>query len=146
MKGAYLLILKNDRTRKIKVGKLGIFKFRKGYYVYVGSAMNSLEKRIERHLRKSKKLKWHIDYLTTKMKIIGIIKIPSEKKIECEIAKFVSKFAKPFIKKFGASDCKCFSHLFKIKKEKIKGLIRGLTNSYKSTIWVNLNKMNFLSS
>lgn len=123
MKGAYILILKNNKKRKIRIGKLGKFLFEKGFYLYVGSGMNNLEKRIQRHFSKNKKLRWHIDYLTTKMEIVNAIKIPSNKKIECDVAKKVGKIAKPFIKKFGASDCNCYSHLFKIEKQKIRKIV-----------------------
>jgi Uri superfamily endonuclease len=99
---------------KIKIGKLGRITFKRGYYIYVGSGLF----RIERHYRKEKKLKWHIDYLLRKARIIGFA---LSKKKECNVAR---KFSKKFIsiEKFGCSDCKCKSHLFysssmkKIKK------------------------------
>jgi Uri superfamily endonuclease len=44
MKGCYCLIIKLNNDRTVKIGKkLGKIEFKKGYYVYVGSAMNSLE-------------------------------------------------------------------------------------------------------
>ncbi|MCE4601896.1 MAG: GIY-YIG nuclease family protein [Desulfurococcales archaeon] len=36
-----------------------------GLYAYIGSALNSLEARIRRHLTPVKKVRWHIDRLTT---------------------------------------------------------------------------------
>lgn len=63
MKGCYCLVIKNDETTKIKIGKLGRLDFKKGYYVYVGSAMNRLESRLKRHLSNKKKMHWHVDYL-----------------------------------------------------------------------------------
>ena len=39
---------------KIRIGSLGKITFKKGFYAYVGSAMNNLEKRVQRHLRKKK--------------------------------------------------------------------------------------------
>ena len=73
MKGCYCLTIHLNNTKRIKVGKLGNINFKKGYYVYVGSAMNSLESRIKRHLIDEKKLHWHIDYLLKKTKITCII-------------------------------------------------------------------------
>ena len=65
MKGSYCLIINVEKDTKIKIGKkLGIINFKKGCYVYVGSAMNSLESRVKRHLSDNKKKHWHIDYLT----------------------------------------------------------------------------------
>jgi sugar fermentation stimulation protein A len=47
--GSYVLILELERARKIRVGKLGKVSFRRGFYLYVGSAMANLSKRMERH-------------------------------------------------------------------------------------------------
>ena len=124
MKGTYLLIINIKKPAIIKIGSLGKIKFDKGDYVYVGSAMNNLEKRIKRHLKKSKDKKkyWHIDYLLANKnaRIIKIIKKESNKKQECEIARKIAKIGKG-IKNFGSSDCNCKSHLFEIKNlNKIK--------------------------
>ena len=112
--GAYLLAIKLKKPIQIKVGKLGNLKFKKGYYVYVGSALKNLEKRIERHFKKEKKTKWHIDYLLASKfaSLECAIVFLSTKKIECLISEKISKFAKGFVKKFGSSDCKCKSHLY----------------------------------
>jgi hypothetical protein len=37
-RGTYALILYCHRTRRLEVGKLGVFEFRKGWYAYIGSA------------------------------------------------------------------------------------------------------------
>jgi len=121
-KGTYALVLECKENKKIKVGKLGSLNFEKGYYVYVGSAMNSLEKRIERHKRKEKKKHWHIDYLTTNksFKIIDVFLKISDEKEECEVAEKVKALCNNFVKNFGSSDCNCESHLFYFKsKEKM---------------------------
>jgi Uri superfamily endonuclease len=62
-KGIYQLLIYLPKSAWIVIGKKGRFKFPKGYYVYTGSALNGLGKRIERHLRREKKHFWHIDYL-----------------------------------------------------------------------------------
>jgi len=97
MKGSYLLIMELTRDKNIAVGALGIIHFKKGYYAYVGSAMNSIEKRVERHLRKEKKLRWHME--------------------ECRIAKIFLSNGFSYVKNFGASDCNCESHLFYAEDE-----------------------------
>lgn len=104
------------KSQKIKIGAIGIINFDRGYYAYVGSAMNNLDKRIERHLRKRKKMKWHIDYFLRHGKIIKVIKKESKKREECRIAKKLSKKF-PEIPKFGSSDCRCKSHLFYLGKK-----------------------------
>jgi len=116
MKGIYILIIKINRDVKVKIGSLGRIKFTKGFYVYVGSAQNNLEKRILRHLSKHKKIKWHIDYLLNNknIEIFQVFYKKANKTQECKIAKELNKTEIP-IKDFGCSDCKCKSHLFKIK-------------------------------
>ncbi len=115
-KGSYCLIIKLDKNSEIKVGKLGTFIFDKGYYVYVGSAMNSLSARVERHLRKKKKMYWHVDYLLKKAKVLDVVEIRSTKKLECFIAERIDKISDGVVVGFGCSDCKCESHLFYFRK------------------------------
>jgi Uri superfamily endonuclease len=115
MKGIYALIMKLEEDRKITVGKLGPINFRKGFYVYIGSALNSLEGRINRHLRKDKKIRWHIDYLLNEAQIVEILIFETTKKLECNIAKKLQKNLES-IKNFGCSDCSCKSHLFYSKE------------------------------
>jgi len=117
MKGAYILLIYNPKKQRIKIGKLGIILFDKGYYVYVGSGMNSLEKRVNRHFSKNKKLKWHIDYFLMKSKPLKAVLIPSKKKIEDDVASIVKRFSFDEIKNFGASDSKMNSHLFRIRNK-----------------------------
>lgn len=129
MKGCYCLIINVDGKMELKIGKLGKIKFKRGYYVYVGSAMNSLKSRIRRHLSEDKKLHWHVDYLLKKAKIRDVIYNESTRKIECELSEYISKKTDG-IKGFGCSDCECESHLyyFKTKKEAIE----CVENAYKS--------------
>ncbi|MBS7619723.1 GIY-YIG nuclease family protein [Candidatus Bathyarchaeota archaeon] len=120
MKGAYCLIVQVSKSSTIKIGSLGIINFDPGYYIYVGSAMNSLESRVHRHLntaeKKFCKLRWHIDYLLTApgVKIIRVYEFVSKNKIECTIAYVLSQRYAP-VSRFGSSDCKCGGHLFKVK-------------------------------
>ena len=71
---SYQLLIKVTKDIDLKVGKLGRFIFPVGSYVYTGSAKTNIDKRIERHLSKEKKLHWHIDYLLNNdaVKIIDI--------------------------------------------------------------------------
>ncbi len=116
-KGGYLLVLKFDEPAEIKVGALGRKKFRKGFYVYVGSAMNGLEQRVNRHLRKDKKKHWHIDYLQPETRVTDVKKLPSEERNECWIARKMKKKADSEVRGFGCSDCSCSSHLFYFKQK-----------------------------
>lgn len=109
--GVYLLLIELLDAREIEVGRLGRIEFKIGYYVYVGSGRRGLKKRIERHLRKGKRIHWHIDYLLKFSRVIEAIPIETEKSLECKLAGELGKKLQP-IRGFGSSDCKCPSHLF----------------------------------
>ncbi len=89
--------------------------FPKGFYIYTGSALNGLKARISRHRRKQKKKFWHIDYLlaSKNAKILEVIAIETDKRLECRLNGIISSLPNPqfFAKGFGCSDCKCKSHL-----------------------------------
>ena len=120
MNGAYILLIKLNSNKNIRVGSLGKLEFKKGFYCYVGSAIGSttIENRCKRHLIKNKKMKWHIDYFRKEAEIVNIFAIPSRRRIECKIARKILKKADSFIPKFGSSDCNCKSHLFYFKNKK----------------------------
>jgi sugar fermentation stimulation protein A len=111
-RGSYLLILNLKRNRKIGVGKLGKVRFRKGFYIYVGSAMANLSKRMERHRRLRKKHHWHIDELRARAEFHSIFAIRSSERLECEVARGMSQIAEWSIPGFGSADCSCETHLF----------------------------------
>lgn len=125
MKGCYCLIIEVDTSKNLKIGKNLKIEFKKGYYVYIGSAMNGLKSRVKRHLSKSKKLHWHIDYLLKYFKVREVIYNVDEK-VECEISNELSK-NNEYIENFGCSDCDCNSHLyyFKNRKEAIDEVINA---------------------
>ncbi|MCL7402123.1 MAG: GIY-YIG nuclease family protein [Thaumarchaeota archaeon] len=106
-----------SRDTKIRVGSLGLISFPAGIYVYVGSAQNSVEARVKRHLNKKKTLRWHIDYLTSSEDVepIYAVVLPLTRNYECRIAKILQENDSISINNFGASDCRCKSHLYNIK-------------------------------
>jgi Uri superfamily endonuclease len=150
------LLVEVAREKEIIVGKLGYIYFPKAFYAYVGSAMNGLETRLAHYLRNSEKLHWHIDYLLKQAKLHDIILCPSEPfaschcepfapsviaseakqshsaqgklRVECFLAQALAKKFQ-FIPNFGASDCKCKSHLyFADDKDKLTSKIIEVAN------------------
>ena len=109
--GGYVLLLRLTEKSDIQIGKLGTLQFNSGYYAYVGSAMGGLRQRISRHLRKEKKLHWHIDYFLKKANVVKVIVCQSDNSIECDIAGEIESIY-TVISGFGSSDCKCPGHLF----------------------------------
>jgi sugar fermentation stimulation protein A len=111
-RGSYLLILRLASEARLKVGGLGKLDFNRGYYVYVGSAMKNLTRRIERHRRLRKNFHWHIDYLRDSSEFLAALPVRSEDDMECEIAAKMEDIADWAVPGFGSSDCSCPSHLF----------------------------------
>ncbi|MBN2065194.1 MAG: GIY-YIG nuclease family protein [Candidatus Thermoplasmatota archaeon] len=125
MKGSYLLVFSLPNAARIQVGKLGNFPLKNGWYVYVGSAMNGLEQRIQRHLRTQKKIHWHIDYILPVAENIEVFYKESPTKEECNIARILEQQLNS-IPGFGCSDCFCHSHLFWGSKHAIMSCVHQL--------------------
>jgi Uri superfamily endonuclease len=94
----------------IRVGRLGMFDFPAGRYIYTGSARRNLEARIARHQRADKKLRWHIDYLLASPRalVTGVARFAET---ECVVNQ--RSEGATLVPGFGASDCRagCGSHL-----------------------------------
>lgn len=119
-RGSYILILYHGKDEKISVGKLGISFFKKGYYIYIGSAAKNLSSRINRHRRLRKKALWHIDYLRERADYVTALYIRTGEDLECLIAQDIKLIADWTIPDFGSSDCNCESHLFAMKENPLK--------------------------
>jgi len=121
MKGSYFLVIRLEEGRRIRT-KGKTFELKPGYYVYVGSAMNSLKKRVARHFRREKKLHWHIDYLLKEAELLRAYLIPSEVKLEEDLSREVSKFGEP-VPGFGAGDVRVSTNLYRFEKEPDEALM-----------------------
>ena len=111
-RGSYILICHLPHNERIEIGKLGTLPFRRGYYLYVGSAKKNLSKRMERHLRKRKTFHWHIDYLRDRADRATALAIRSSRPLECIIATALGTITDWSVPGFGSSDCSCETHLF----------------------------------
>ncbi len=132
-KGAYCLVMRLKRERAIPIGRRPPVRFPGGFYCYVGSAMNSLEKRICRHSSKNKKLHWHIDWFLEHAEIVDVKSIESNKRIECGLSQDVAKLSDSIpMSGFGSSDCRvCKSHLYHFRENPSRRLDR-LVRKWKS--------------
>lgn len=113
MKGIYVLIIKVNKPVSLKVGALGETSFPAGLYAYVGSAQNSIETRVKRHICKEKRLFWHIDYLLAEdaADVVAVYFLEGGKTCECQISQMLAQHSRP-VAGFGCSDCRCISHLY----------------------------------
>ena len=111
--GIYHLLLHLPKLAHIRVGRLGVCTFPRGWYVYTGSAMNGLEARVARHRRRRKKGHWHSDYLLRHAEIVEVVTVRTRRRIECARSRRVLSLpgAQVVVKGFGASDCRCEAHL-----------------------------------
>lgn len=109
--GSYVLVIEMPRKDQITVGALGAITFRSGFYIYAGSAMGGLRRRVTHHLQTAPKPYWHVDYLLAEARITAILLYPATKRLECTIARTLSEQLEP-VPHFGASDCRCSTHLY----------------------------------
>lgn len=126
--GTYLLMLHVPHPLVLQIGRLGVARLPAGQYLYVGSAMNGLRRRLRRHLKADKLLHWHIDYLLTEATPEALVLIPSPQRLECTINRYLIEHAhaEVAVKGFGASDCRCPSHLLYIGQGSVESVMSYL--------------------
>ncbi len=114
--GVYVMEVRLPRPTNICVGALGVFDFPPGLYLYVGSARRALASRLARHMRRTKVMHWHIDYLTVHAAITRILVAEWAPGRECRVARALSALEGVTVPVpgFGASDCTCRAHLFAV--------------------------------
>lgn len=131
-KGTYLLILYLAMAKEIRIGKLGTFEFKKGYYAYIGSAFcpGGLSARINHHLEVTHHPHWHIDYLRKYASIYEIWICEQEIRLEhrwADILRTTIDNASIPAPGFGSSDCMCETHLFYFRKKSDLHVLSGLS-------------------
>lgn len=149
-RGVYLLLIYLEKKKRIRVGRLGVFDFPAGWYVYAGSAMGGLAGRLKRHLSREKKVRWHVDYLLRHAEVRRVEIILAGKKqnnerssksqkdgerLECRTnsAAQSAPGATMPVPRFGSSDCRCASHLTcfeKTDEERLSEKIRTAVSNH----------------
>ena len=113
--GVYVAVFRLRLGRRIQVGQLGLLAFKAGFYAYVGSAQRNLLARLRRHgSRLRKPLRWHIDYLSVRATMLGALVFDGPKALECRLARYLANAGAEVVSRFGCSDCRCRSHLFRL--------------------------------
>jgi len=114
--GTYALILSSQVSRRVRIGALGSLVTRPGFYIYIGSAFGpgGLYSRVSRHIRRDKKLHWHIDYLRphTDLEMVWFGQHRVAREHDWATAFASEPQTEVALPRFGASDCRCKSHLF----------------------------------
>lgn len=110
------MLLRLPRKATIRVGRLGVVSLRRGYYAYVGSAFGpgGLAARVTRHVRQGARTHWHIDYVRRIAQPVGVWFSTENARREHEWAEALQRapWTSEAAPQFGASDCRCESHLF----------------------------------
>lgn len=113
--GTYALVLSASSYQEVGIGRLGVLAVRPGFYVYVGSALGpgGLAARVGRHSRRNKRLRWHVDYLRTVAEVEEVWYANGKAHQECRWAQILGRRPGACVPlaRFGASDCRCPSHL-----------------------------------
>ncbi|MEM4498710.1 MAG: GIY-YIG nuclease family protein [Sulfolobales archaeon] len=137
VRGVYYLVIELVQDLIVNVGRLGSLNLTKGTYVYVGSGKGpgGIYKRVLRHYSKSKKVFWHIDYLTVSnyVKVVNAVVVAENTLNESSLTMLVGidECFKPVAEGFGCSDVRNDrTHLFKYicHHDVIDYLIRKLIN------------------
>ncbi|WP_455206461.1 GIY-YIG nuclease family protein [Kaarinaea lacus] len=118
--GSYVIVSEATAKFICKIGKLGVLEGDKGYYVYVGSALGSggVRARVNHHLHITEKPHWHFDYLRPYVKPKRIWFCYSSHRYEHQWSAMLASLPGAItpMAKFGATDCRCDSHLYYFKK------------------------------
>jgi Uri superfamily endonuclease len=116
--GSYVLLFFSPHAFNVLAGRLGELSLQRGYYLYCGSAFGSggLRARTDHHRRISKRPHWHLDYLRPHLELLEIWYSFDQERREHQWAAQLGALrgARLPFPGFGASDCRCQSHLVRL--------------------------------
>ncbi len=114
--GVYIYVFEIVEGAPVRVGALGQINLGRGFHAYVGSAKRAIAKRLKRHRRKRKPMRWHIDYLARVARPVCAVTWAWREGRECRLAAAIDslELGELAAKSFGASDCACPGHLFRL--------------------------------
>jgi len=123
LRGGYVLLVLLREPVEIKYGTR-LCRLATGLYAYVGSALRGVEARVSRHCTKTKRLRWHIDVLTTlpSALVLGALAISGGQGIEQVLAEALKRLGEPICPGFGSSDSSDPTHLFRVDLDALSKL------------------------
>ncbi|MBI4300695.1 MAG: GIY-YIG nuclease family protein [Chloroflexi bacterium] len=113
-KGTYVLLMRLHQPATIAVARLEL-RLPPGHYAYVGSAMGGLAGRLRHHLTPLSRSHWHIDRLRRYAPVEEVWCAETAAREECAWAGELQCNGGEPVPGFGASDCRCRSHLFRFQ-------------------------------
>ncbi len=120
-------MFRNANPRTVRVGALGPVSLAPGFFVYVGSAFGpgGIRARVARHARANKRAHWHIDYVRRHFALEEVWLTTAPVRREHDWAHRLGRHLESAVPRFGASDCRCASHLFFSGERPDPGLVAG---------------------
>jgi Uri superfamily endonuclease len=67
---------------------------------------------------------WHVDRLLRIGKLEAVVHAETTKRHECAVASRIQRVAAEAVPRFGSSDCRCASHLFRLEPDDAVGVAR----------------------
>jgi Uri superfamily endonuclease len=129
--GTYALLLACAHPRTLRIGRCGDRRIPRGWYIYVGSAFGpgGLKSRCLRYFRQPARWHWHIDYLRPAASLQDIWFTTDPVPREHQWAETIAGLpgAGIPVARFGASDCRCLSHLFHFASKPLLASFRRRT-------------------
>ncbi|MEM2594903.1 MAG: DUF123 domain-containing protein [Sulfolobales archaeon] len=131
VESSYLLVFKICGRLRVEIARDSWF-LDDGYYAYLGSArLMRPYSRILRHFTPAKRIRWHIDRVTSSYKtrpIAGIL-LYGVSEDSLYNAVFSSRMFEATIPKFGSTDRRNhFTHLFKISYFRVPDIFREIAS------------------
>ena len=130
--GSYALTGILIKPAQIAVGRLGVFDFLPGVYVYLGSALGpgGLQARLCHHARRAERPTWHFDHLRLCLTLVGGWFALTTQRLECVWSQALSRLPDAVIPAagFGARDCRrgCPAHLIHLPETITPEVLGGL--------------------
>jgi Uri superfamily endonuclease len=112
--GAYALLIRLNRALTIDIKVFSQRGLNRGHYLYLGSAHGpgGVAARVRRHLAPTKRLHWHVDWLTTAGRVVAVAVFPGGNECRLTARALALPGAEVPIRGFGSSDCRrCPAHL-----------------------------------
>ncbi len=140
-RGVYTLVIRLNRACRVKLARHVRLVFKRGLYLYTGSALGlgstSLERRINRHLKKMKKEFWHIDRILAcrSAEVVSVVFAVTTSKVECRLNTAILHDTRAMVPfpQIGSSDCRCESHFLKVRCSQ-RSIEHALRSSYEKMV------------
>ena len=128
--GTYALVLESRSEVELQVGRLGVLRLQKGFYIYAGSAFGpgGVKGRLAHHRKVARRPHWHVDYLRAVTRLAEIWYTYDAARREHQWAAALAELAGATMPcpGFGSSDCACPTHLFFCTERPAKRSFRRL--------------------